>query len=217
MTDSITSEGWLKKTNFIKDREEPTQATICLEVAHFHTSQHLLHGIREYSQWFCGTGNTVTNALSRDNDWSDEELTRILCSHCPSQVPKHFKILPLPSKITSWLTFLLLWMPVKPQLVEAHTRTTLGCGIATLNTATALDSEATTSSTECTDNTELKSWELLPWLCIKGNFCNRVMVPWLKAQSQVPSTLWLWPSGKTDKKIPTMMQSATLANFYNGN
>jgi hypothetical protein len=31
---------------------------------------------------------------------------------------------------------------------------------------------------ECTDSTELKLWELLPWLCIEGNFCNRVMVPW---------------------------------------
>ena len=32
MTDSTTSEGWLKKTNFIEDGESPIQATIRLEV-----------------------------------------------------------------------------------------------------------------------------------------------------------------------------------------
>jgi hypothetical protein len=95
-------------------------------------------------------------------------------------------------------------------------RTTLSRGIATSNTATALDSGAISSSTECPDSTELKSWERLQWLCIKGNFHDRVMVPWLKTQSQIPSTLWLWPSGKMDGKIPTRMLSATLADFYNG-
>jgi hypothetical protein len=50
MTDSTTSEGWLKKTNFIKDREDPIQATICLEVACLHSLHNLLYGIREYSQ-----------------------------------------------------------------------------------------------------------------------------------------------------------------------
>jgi hypothetical protein len=64
MTDNMTSEGWPKKTNFIKDGEDLIQATICLEVARLHASHYLLHGIREYSQWFCGTDNTVTGALS---------------------------------------------------------------------------------------------------------------------------------------------------------
>jgi hypothetical protein len=32
------------------------------------------------------------------------------------------------------------------------------------------------------------------------------MVPWLKSQSQIPSTQWLQPSGKTDKMTPTGMQ-----------
>jgi hypothetical protein len=140
MTDSMTSEG------FVEDREELIQATICLKVAHLHASQYLLHRIMEYSQWFSGAANTVAGALSRVDDRPDEELTRILCSHCPSQVPKHVKIVPLPSKITSWLTSLLLWLPVKPQLVEAHMRTMLSSGIATLNTATASDLEAITSS-----------------------------------------------------------------------
>jgi hypothetical protein len=111
MTDSTTSESWLKKTNFIEDGESPIQATIHLEVARLHALHYLSHEIREYSQWFCGANNQVANALYRDNDQTDKELTKILCSHCPSQVPPHFEIVPLPSKIILWLTLLLQRLP----------------------------------------------------------------------------------------------------------
>jgi hypothetical protein len=68
MTDSTTSEGWLKKTNFIEDGESPIQATIRLEVARLHESHYLSHEIREYSQWLRGADNQVADALSRDDD-----------------------------------------------------------------------------------------------------------------------------------------------------
>ncbi len=187
------------------------------KVAPHHASQYLLHGIREYSQWFHSTDNTVANALSWVNNQSNEELTKILHPHCPSQLLRHFKIVPLPSKITSWLTSLLLWLPVKLQLAETHTRMTLGRGTPTSNTVTRLDSGTIFSSMECIDNSWLKPWELLPWLCIKGDFCNSVMLPWLKAQLQIPSMQWLWPSGKMDATIPKNMPKITLAKFYDGN
>jgi hypothetical protein len=38
MTDSTTSEGWLRKSNFIKDDEDPIQATIRIEVARLHAT-----------------------------------------------------------------------------------------------------------------------------------------------------------------------------------
>ena len=34
----------------------------------------------------------------------------------------------------------------------------------------------------------------------KGNFLDHMMLPWLKAQSQIPSTMWLWSSAKWDAK-----------------
>jgi hypothetical protein len=77
MTSNMASEGWLKKTNFIEDGKDPTPATIQLEVACHHASHYLLHGIREYSQLFCGTNNTVANALSWEDGWSNKELTQI--------------------------------------------------------------------------------------------------------------------------------------------
>ncbi len=217
MTDSPTSEGWLKKTNFIEDGESPIQAMIRLEVARLHASHYLSHEIQEFSQWFREADNQVADALSWDDDRTDKELTKILRSHCPSQVPPHFKIVPLPSEIISWLTLLLQRLPQKPESAEEHMRTTLGCGPATPNTATASASTETISLIECPDSTELLSWGLSPWLYVKGDFRDRVMVPWLKSQSKVPSTQWLRPFKKMDEKTPIGMQSATLGNFYSGN
>ena len=191
MTNSSTLEGWLRKTNFIEDGENLIQATIRLEVARLHASHYLTHGVREYSQWFRGSKNPVADALSRDDDRSNEELTNILCTHCPSQLPQHFEIVPLPKEITSWLTSLLRPLPVKQQLVEKHTRTKLRRGTGTHNDANKLDSETTLSLTDSCDNTESRSWAPSPWLSVMDGFLDEMMIPWLKKQSQIPSTLWL--------------------------
>jgi hypothetical protein len=191
ITNNTTSEGWLKKTNFIEDGEDPIQTSICIEVARLHTTHYLLCGIWEYSQWFRGAKNMVADALSRDDDRSNEELINILCTHCPSQLPQHFKIVPLPSKITLWLTLLLLWLPVKQQLVEKHTRTKLGRGTDTPNGANNTDLVTTYSPTDSPDSTKSRLWAPSPWLSVKGGFLDEAMIPWLKNQSLIPSTLWL--------------------------
>jgi hypothetical protein len=214
MTNSTTSEGWLQKSNFIEDGKDPIQATIRLEVAHLHATHYLSNEIREYSQWFRGADNNVADTLSRDNNRTDDELTQILRSHCPSQLPQHFEIVPLPNKIVSWLTSLLLRLPAKQQLVETHSTTKLGCGIVTQSTAKALDSETTISLKTCPEPTKSKSSEVSPWLCVKGDFLDHVMLPWLKAQSQIPSTMWLRSSGKMGTTTPNGMPSATLHDFY---
>jgi hypothetical protein len=214
MTDNTTLEGWLKKTNFIKDNEEPIQVTIRLEVARHHTINYLLGGIQEYSQWFRGADNNIADALSRDDDRSDNELTNIPCTHCYSQLPQHFKIVPLPNKITSWLTSLLLRLPVKQQLEEEHLRTKLGRGIGTQSTANVSDSDTTPSLMGCQDSTRSKLWAHLPWLFAKGNFQEQLMLPWLTAQLEIPSTLWLQPSGTTKGTTLNKMRETTLHDFY---
>jgi hypothetical protein len=74
MTNSTTSEGWVQKTNFKEDKNG-IQATIRIELAQSHAARFMDHGIREYSQWFHGIENDMADALSRDMDRSDEELT----------------------------------------------------------------------------------------------------------------------------------------------
>ena len=104
-------------------------------------------GVKNYSQWFAGKFNDVSDALSRDDDRSDDELTSILRSFVPLQVPSHFEIVPLPNEISSWLTLLLQKLPVKEQLLEKHKRTKLGRGTGSDRGVIPSVSSTTTSST----------------------------------------------------------------------
>ena len=147
MTDSSTSEGWAKKTNFKEDGEEPIQATVRLEVSRGDAQRMLDAGFKNYSQWFAGKFNDVSDALSRDDDRTDDELTSILRSSVPLQVPNHFEIVPLPKEISSWLISLLQRLPVKEQLLEKHKRTKLGRGTGSDHGVIPSASSTTISST----------------------------------------------------------------------
>jgi hypothetical protein len=216
MTDSTTSEGWLRKTNFSKLKEEQEQATVRLEVARLHATHYITLSIREYSQWFKGKDNVVADSLSRDDDQTDEELTNLFCTHCPSQIPDHFEIQPLPNKIVSWLTALLLRLQEKPQLREKHTRTKLGRGSIGSPTAAGLDwkTHSWTTSHAIQESSYL---ELSPWLCGKLSFQDHLMSNWLRDLSQVPSHMYLRPSASMANPTQPWMTIARLDSFYNGN
>jgi hypothetical protein len=131
-------------------------------------------GIKNYSQWFKGELNEVSDALSRDNDWDDKELINIFRAFCPSQIPSHFRIVPLPSKITSWLIALLQKLPVNQQFNKVHTRSKLGRGNDGASTTNALGT-TTSSSKNSHDINKSKSLEPLPWLCKKDGFWDQLM------------------------------------------
>ena len=118
MTDSSTSEGWAKKSNFTELIEDPVQAEVRIEVCRKDAKRNLEDKLKDYSQWFPGAQNDVADALSRDHDRTDEELTYLLFKFCPSQMPRHFKIAPLPAEINSYLISVLQKLPVKKQLQE---------------------------------------------------------------------------------------------------
>jgi hypothetical protein len=127
MMGSTISEGWTRKTNF-KEDHDGIQATIRIQVAREHATRFMTQKNQEYSQWFPGRINNMANALSRDKDRLDQELTQIIFTHVPSQVPNSFKIVPLPSEIVSWLTLLLQKLPVQQRYSKVHSMTTLGHG-----------------------------------------------------------------------------------------
>jgi hypothetical protein len=217
MTNSTTLTGWLRKTNFCEftgDDPDPVQAKIRTETAHHHATLLLEAGVKEYSQWFPGRENNVADALSRDFDRSDDELTQILRNTCPSQLPQHFHIAPLPNEISSWLTSLLQKLPVKKQLREAHMRTKLGCGDASPNTLSPLDLATTSSLTSSPDPNKTKSSEPLPWLSVRGNFQDHLMTPWLWAQSEISSRMYVRPSGRTVGPIQPRTMTSNSASFY---
>jgi hypothetical protein len=84
----------------------------------------------------------------------------------------------------------------------------------TQSTATALDLDTTPSLTGCQDSTRSKLWAHLPWLFAKGDFQEQLMLLWLTAQLEIPSTLWLQPSGTMEGTTPNEMRKITLHDFY---
>jgi hypothetical protein len=174
-------------------------------------------GIKEYSQWFPGEENVIADALSRDDDRDDTELTKILQTFCPSQLPQDFKIVPLPSEISSWLTSVLQKLPVQTQLQEKHTRTKIGRGTDGTHTHTQSESVQISSWIHSQDHKESNSWVPSPWLCVKGAFREQIMRPWLRAQSEIPFRLWHRPSGRTTESTPPSITMASLDEFYQDN
>jgi hypothetical protein len=79
MTDSTTSAGWLKKSNFCGDPDLATcppnelaiQATVREEVCRFQATLLMEAGLCEYAQWIQGTSNPVADSFSRDHNVPD--------------------------------------------------------------------------------------------------------------------------------------------------
>ncbi len=163
-------------------------------------------------QWFPGKENIVADALSRDNDRLDEQLTHILHSFAPLQTPSNFKIAPLLSEISSWLILLLSKLPVKEQFWEQHKRTKLGRGGNGLNIANQ-SACATLTSMDSTDISESNSWVHSPWHCAKDD-SPEATVHWLREQSAVPSHMWFRPSGKMDVRTQQKTRIWSLDGFY---
>jgi hypothetical protein len=105
-TDNTSAMGWLRKSNFVSDGDRAAH----LGLAREFTSELLRRALMNYSQWFAGEGNWVADLLSRDLVLSDHKITTISNSRFPSQVPKSFKVSPLPAKISSFLSY---WMQLQ--------------------------------------------------------------------------------------------------------
>jgi hypothetical protein len=157
----------------------------------------------------------VANSLFHDDNWLDEELTQLFCTHCPSQIPPHFEIQRPPREITSWLTALLLKLPVTMQFNNKHTRTSLGRGTDEQSTVVGSDSR-THSLTASPAPQGSNLLAPLPWLCARQDFQDHLVTNWLTAQSQVPSHMYVRPFVNTGNPTHPWMTTESLDFFYNG-
>jgi len=93
--------GWLRKSNFVSDDDHAAHLILAREF----TSEFLCRALMNSSQWFAGEGNRVADLLSCDLVSSDHKTRTIINSRFPSQVPKSFKVSPLPANISSFLSY----------------------------------------------------------------------------------------------------------------
>jgi hypothetical protein len=82
--------------NFGKAGDNPIQALACVDAARKYGQVFLDADVKGYSQWFGGKRN---NALSQEWQRTNKNLTSVLRFLFPNQMPNHFKILQIPSKI----------------------------------------------------------------------------------------------------------------------
>jgi hypothetical protein len=78
------------------------------------------------------------------------------------------------------------------------------------------DSATTSSLMASREPVDSNSWEGLPWLCEREDIRGQLMRSWLKAQSEVPSHMWLRPSGIMTGPTPPKTTMASLDAFYQG-
>ena len=221
MSDSMVSTSWLRKSNFDEEPEDAADpelakinAAVRNEVCRDDALTAMENEICDYSQWFPGKKNVVADALSRDDDRTDEELTSIFKTFCPEQVPSHFKIVPLPNEITSWLISVLQKLPVREQLREEHTRTKLGRGTDGVSMLKCADFKTTSTLTTANDTSESECLEASPKPCDRQDFLADHMKPWLRQQSEIPSHMWLRPFGTTTGETPPSTKTESLHDFY---
>jgi hypothetical protein len=143
--------------------------------------------ICDYTQWFAGKADS----LSRDGDRTDDELTSILKTFCSKQVQDHFKIVPLPGEIISWLTSVLQTLPMREGLLEEHTRTKIGHGTDGVSMQSCVDSMTIFTLTTANNISASESLEDLPKPCKKQDSQAHHMKPWLRQQSEMPFHMWL--------------------------
>ena len=156
----------------------------------------------------------MSDALSCDNNRSDEELTSTIKSFCPSQVPSHFKILQLPNEIISWLTALLLKLPMSVQLSKVHMRSKIRHGGGGKNTPIQLESKMISSSKTSPENTDTSSLAHLPWLSGNRGFQEHLINDWLQAQSKIPCSIYVQPFEKMGTQTHPSTMTGCLHSFY---
>jgi hypothetical protein len=130
-------------------------------------------------------------------------------------MPEHFEIVHLPQEIVLWLTALLLRLPVKEQLRKRRLRTKDSAWQHWVEHAKSrgiIDDFYLDRLTRPSRNKLMGAFAMA--MRVRDNFQGKLMFPWLRAQSKVPSCMYHRPSGTTADQIPQRMGMGSLANFY---
>ena len=210
-SDSTSASGWLKKSNFCDKDDVFIQLTTARQIATIILeSESCL-----YSQWFPGEFNDVSDACSRDFHLSDIEITNLILSSIPNQVPNGFRISNPPQEIVSWLTSLLQSQPQKQEWNQQQTRGKLSRGLDSNPTSNQSQSPPIPISTVSQASKESKFWELLPMLSEKEGSTKTKSSPQGQNPFEPPLIAWHRPTGWPIDQIPVSTETENLHSFYN--
>ena len=213
MGDSTTAIGWMHRSNFTDDNEGEGQADRVAKMTIARKTAELVitNDLKLYSQWFRGCDNDVADCLSRDLHVDADTLSLSIPHLFPSQVPPNFKISPLPQEIVSFTSAVLQAMPVQTARSKRHKTTGKDHSSTGHPSVTPLGSNMTHSWTISATGNGTSCSQASPQLSDPGSLPGNLAIPWLKAQSKIPSAMWHRPSGQTTGQTPDWMATARLA------
>ena len=214
MGDNTNAAGWMRKSNFQPKDETDSYNTVKLIAARKHASIHIDAKSTNYSQWFPGKQNIVSDCLSRDFHLSPDDLTRLLFTAVPEQVHPNFKVSPLPEEISSWLRLCLGKLqeisrpPPRPKTSE------LAHGVDGLNFSSESNTRAIQTWRSSNDGNVCLSSQPLHNACGKHFSALNFTRPWLVKQSEVPWITWHRPSGLIAGTTPVMTTADRPASSF---
>jgi hypothetical protein len=206
-TDSSSSAGWLRKSNFADKVDETVQLATARKLAELiiHSESCI------YSQWFPGNQNSISDSLSRDFHIPSSHLSSLLVSYFPEQAPFGLTILPLPPEIVSWLTCLLLNQLQEERWSKEQTRSKFALGTDFSPTYCPSAYDPTPTLTTSHEHKRLKS-------SVRVDFVLKSLInPSSQIQSEPPWTAWLRPSSWLTDQTLGWTKTTNLHSFYNVN
>ena len=202
ITDSTTTMGWLRRTNFREfkgtDKESDFDWYIKQQVARKLAEICEEFEIVLYSQWIAGVENVGSDSLSRDCLYLSPKSHENFLKHFAfSQVSSNLVIKPLPKKIVSFATSILQQLPVMPQRFQRPKPSELLHGVAgSLSLSlSALNREFSSTESPGSNRTYLYPPSLKPYE--KQPSLEEIKTRWFKEQSGPPSHTFHRPSGQT--------------------
>ena len=193
VSDSTTTVGWLRKSNFDED-ERP----IHNEVARWQARNTMERDGCNYSQHLPGVMNVVADSLSRDFHLSNEQIFAMLTSIHPSLPPSKLKVIELPNELISWIASLAQRWPGHRELPSQPIESEIARGISGWTSSTESESRMiptwTTSAIPKKFESAVHSCMQLDKV-ISGEVENSITQLW-QTRLERPSILWQRPSSR---------------------
>ena len=217
MTDSTTSAGWIRRSNFSSKSESPKLTKAKLMISRSHAKRMMQYNIKEYSQWFPGVYNVVADSLSRDHHLTNSNLVQIFRSQFRNQIPRHFDIYDLPQEVEYWICALLQRLPDKLQSPEVHRGSNIELGIVGKHSFNPLIFPRIYFSKCSQQHNEQQSFLRSPRVTDKPSTLDETFLQWVKEQSGVPWTMWHRPSRCTNIQTHGSIPTKSHHDFYKNN
>ena len=198
LSDSSSAVGWLHKSSF--SSAKPLHRTVAQRL----TEIVLQYRFALQAEHIPGSDNNVSDLLSRRFDLSDDELTSLLRSSYPNQIPSNFVIKPLPKEVTCWLSSVAQKPPESSsENLKPATRKETEPGAVGSNSSDPQDSLTTPSSTPCQQPTTEQPLPVLSYNN-SGTPTLRLDEPSRFAQAlcRKPLATWFRSSGITTGQAP---------------